>query len=107
MTISLPRVDTFSVTLYVDFVNGNKWWHTTVYGPTEDAERPSFLEELREVRATCNGPWTVAGDFNLILNAEDKNNSRLNRRTMGRFRRLVSDLELTEAPDWKKVHMVK
>ncbi|KAM3020904.1 hypothetical protein ACUV84_040901 [Puccinellia chinampoensis] len=98
VTISLPRVDTFSVTLYVDFVNGNKWWHTIVYGPTEDAERPSFLEELREVRAICNGLWTVAGDFNLILNAEDKNNSRLNRRIMGRFRRLVSDLELTEAP---------
>lgn len=38
----------------------------------------------------------ILGDFNLILQAADKNNARLNRRLMGWFRRLVDDLELHE-----------
>ena len=54
------------------------------------------MEELRAVRNAFPGPWAVAGDFNLILEAADKNNDRLNRRMMGRFRRLLNDLELQE-----------
>ena len=44
-----------------------------------------FLEELRTVRAAFPGPWVVAGDFNLIFEATDKNNDILNRRMMGRL----------------------
>lgn len=36
------------------------------------------------------------GDFNLILQAAGKNNTRVNRCLMGRFRQLVDDLELKE-----------
>jgi hypothetical protein len=39
----------------------------------------------------------VTGDFNLILDARDKNNPRVNRRSMAAFRRVVNDLELKEA----------
>lgn len=38
----------------------------------------------------------VIGDFNLILQAQDKSNNNLNRRLMGSFRNLVNDLELKE-----------
>jgi hypothetical protein len=44
----------------------------------------------------CIGPWLIAGDFNLIYKAEDKNNQRLNRRLMGKFRQLLQDLELSK-----------
>ena len=57
-----------------------------------------FLHELREIRAVCDGPWIVAGDFNLIYKASDKNTSNLNRPMMGRFRRLIDDLALKEIP---------
>jgi hypothetical protein len=40
----------------------------------------------------------MAGDFNLILSTEDKNNENINRAMMGCFRRLVSDLELKDIP---------
>jgi hypothetical protein len=40
----------------------------------------------------------VGGDFNLIYQAEDKNNSNLDRVMMGRFRRLINDIELHEVP---------
>jgi hypothetical protein len=41
-------------------------------------------------------PWLLAGDFNLILDATDKNNANLNRRKMGRFRWFVDDAELKD-----------
>lgn len=39
----------------------------------------------------------LQGIFNLIVDAANKNNNILNRHMMGRFRRLLSDLELKEA----------
>jgi hypothetical protein len=44
------------------------------------------------------GCWAMAGDFNLILDAADKNNALLNIHSMGRFRRLLNDLQLKEQP---------
>jgi hypothetical protein len=61
-------------------------------------QKLQFLQELRLVRQACTGPWAVGGDFNLIYQAEDKNNSNLDRVMMGRFRRLINDLELHEVP---------
>lgn len=43
-----------------------------------------------------SGPWAVVGDFNLIYQDQDKNNTNLNRRMMGRFRRVINDLALHE-----------
>lgn len=69
-----------------------------VYGPHHDAEKISFLNEIREVRSLCVSPWMMAGDFNMIYSSEDKNNNNLNRAMMGRFWRLVNELELQEIP---------
>jgi hypothetical protein len=40
------------------------------------------------------GLWLVAGDFNLILQEEDKNNHNVDRSMMGRFRRCINDLAI-------------
>ncbi|WVZ83247.1 hypothetical protein U9M48_030415 [Paspalum notatum var. saurae] len=72
------------------------WWLTTVYGPVVDVDRVQFLDELRAARSGMRGPWLLCGDFNMILNAADKNNPRLNRRMMAKFRRCIDDLELSE-----------
>jgi hypothetical protein len=72
------------------------WSLTTVYGPQDDAEKVTFLQELRDTRASLVGPWVLCGDFNLIYQAHDKNNDRLSRRMMGRFRHFFNDLELDE-----------
>lgn len=53
---------------------------------------------LSDVRAVCQGPWLVLGDYNLIVKAEDKNNGNLNRAMMGRFRRLINDMVLHDLP---------
>ena len=71
-----------------------------MYGPQDDNEKIVFLQELRDVRALCSGPWVIAGDFNLIYQASNKNNNNLNRAIMGRFRRFLDDVEVKEIPSW-------
>jgi endonuclease/exonuclease/phosphatase family metal-dependent hydrolase len=56
------------------------------------------MQELRDVRAACLGPWLVLGDFNLTARTEDKNNGLANKAMMGRFRSLINDLELKDLP---------
>jgi exonuclease III len=77
---------------------GQAWWLTCVYGPQGNEEKIQFMQELREVRTACQGPWMIARDFNLIYSMEDKNNSNYNHAMMGRFRRLIDDLALKEIP---------
>src|SRR5438128_2153111 len=60
--------------------------------------RSLFLEELREVRSLCPAPWMLAGDFNMIYCAEDKNNDNINGAMIGRFHCFANDLELKEIP---------
>ncbi len=92
------RIDTFSVSAQFQREGGTAWWLTGVYGPQSDDLKIQFLQELHTVRAACDGPWMIGGDFNLIYQAEDKNNDNLNRAMMGRFRRLLNDLQLKELP---------
>ena len=51
---------------------------------------------LHDFRSTCAGPWLVGGDFNMIVSASDKNNGRLNHKSMSRFRRFIADMELSD-----------
>jgi len=40
----------------------------------------------------------MAGDFNLIYQVEDKNNTNLDRAMMGRFRRFLDEVKVKEIP---------
>ena len=81
------RVDSYSVLVHFFEIEGRNWWFTGVDGPQGDEEKIAFMQELRDVRALCSGPWLVGGDFNLIYQAADKNNDRLNLASMRRFHR--------------------
>jgi hypothetical protein len=72
------------------------WWLTSVYGPQADGDKALFFDELEATRDACPGPWAEAGDFNLILDAADKNNVHVNRRNMALFRSTVNALELRD-----------
>jgi exonuclease III len=74
--------DTYAITGEVTARDESKWWLTTVYGPQGVEDKIVFLEELTERRSLCPGPWVVAGDFNMILNASEKNNENLDRNMM-------------------------
>jgi hypothetical protein len=58
-----------------------------VYGPNVVDLKPVFLDDLQQLQVACAGPWAIAGDFNLILAASDKNTPIVDRRSMGMFHR--------------------
>jgi len=98
-TLSLVNVGRFSVSVLLQASDGSEpWCLTSVYGPQPDADKVEFLAELRSIRSSISHQWMIAGDFNLILDATDKNNLNLKRRNMGRFRRFVDEMELKDVP---------
>ena len=74
----------------------NSWWITVVYGPQLDHEKVEFLEEVLRFRYACSGPWFLCDDFNMIYRAHDKNNDRLDRCCMRRFRSFLNRAHLEE-----------
>jgi exonuclease III len=80
------------------FASQQLWWLSNVYGPSSNSssEKTAFLQELRDIRAACAGPWLVCGDFNLIYQAADKNHGRLHRGLMRAFRDTIDVLQLQE-----------
>jgi hypothetical protein len=69
---------------------------TTVYGPTEDADKSVFLDELISLKPPNPTSWIVLGDSNLIYETRDKSNLNINRKNMGKFRHALDGCELSE-----------
>ena len=63
---------------------------------TEDREKIQFITEISSLRQQMHSSWVVLGDFNLIYRACDKNNDRVNRGMMRRFKSALDILELKE-----------
>jgi exonuclease III len=95
---SLRREDNHSISVQFLTSAGLPWWLTCVYGPQGNDRKIEFLQELRDIRQACQGPWAIVGDFNLIYKEEDKSNDNINRAMMSRFRRFINDLALKEIP---------
>uniref|UniRef100_A0A453FS81 Endonuclease/exonuclease/phosphatase domain-containing protein n=1 Tax=Aegilops tauschii subsp. strangulata TaxID=200361 RepID=A0A453FS81_AEGTS len=98
VTITNPEFTTHTLSAQVTPPSSQHppWWLSIVYGPQLDDEKIEFLRELRDLRASCPGPWMLCGDFNLIYRDEDKNNNNLDRHMMRRFKHLLNDLALKE-----------
>jgi hypothetical protein len=96
VSITDPLFTMNAITAKITVGTHTPWWISVVYGPQGDEDKISFLQELRDARADCQGPWMLCGDFNLIYCAEEKNNGNLNRRMIRKFRRLLNDLLLKE-----------
>lgn len=43
-----------------------------VYGPQEDNAKLAFLQEIKEIQVIVEEKWLLIGDFNMILQAQDK-----------------------------------
>ncbi|PNT78230.1 hypothetical protein BRADI_1g75599v3, partial [Brachypodium distachyon] len=79
-------VGEFSLTIQLAPCTGEApWCITSVYGPNDDPSRLRFLQELRRIRTLFALPWLAVGDFNLIVTAEDKSSTNLNRKMMRHF----------------------
>lgn len=72
------------------------WSLSVVYGPVLHSLKAHFLDELRVTASSANLPFLICGDFNLIYQAADKSNDRLNLRSMRQFRRALDDMQVDE-----------
>lgn len=73
-----------------------QWSITVVYGPQLEADKIAFLAELENLQSVMKSAWFIVGDFNLIYQASDKNNDRLNRRMMQHFKGLIDKIQVKE-----------
>lgn len=84
---------TATITMRADRI---QWQINVVYGPQRDDEKIQFLQELKNIPVPAHDRWLILGDFNLIYQAEDKNNSNLNRRLMNSFKAALDVMRLKE-----------
>jgi exonuclease III len=63
VTITDPEFTNNTISAKVSTSSGEPWWLTIVYGPQDNADKIAFLQELRDVRIGCPGPWLLCGDF--------------------------------------------
>lgn len=75
---------------------GLVWSITVVYGPQLEEDKILFLNELQELESSMHPAWLIIRDFNLINKASDKNNDRLNRRMMQRFKGTIDRIGIRE-----------
>jgi hypothetical protein len=64
--------------------------------PTGRLREKMFIRELKSLRQSAGTQWLLIRDFNLICKAQDKNNGRLNRSLMLRFRKALDHLGVKE-----------
>jgi exonuclease III len=97
--LQIQQASSTTHTISVDILDiriNRAWKFTGVYGPQGDLEKRMFIRELKHLKPIISSAWLVMGDFNLIYQAEDKNNGRLNRRLMLRFRQALNHMEIKE-----------
>lgn len=89
----------FSLTTQIAMKAENISWEiTVVYGPQEDPQKIAFRSEIEQTAQSISKPWLVIGDFNLIYKVFDKNNNRLDRSMMQRFKAVIDILQIKELP---------
>ena len=76
--------------------DGFRWGFSGVYGTTVKVEREVFWSELGAILR--NGPWCVAGDFNMIRFPSERSREGRLFLTMRRFSEVVEELELRDLP---------
>lgn len=93
--LSQPHATAHTISTTVTMLAEQKTWTMTgVYGPQTDAEKLIFLQEITDLRQAALPAWLLLGDFNLIFNVQDKNNTRLNLNMINNFRTTIDNLEL-------------
>jgi len=71
------------------------WAKCPLYLRQVNGDKIQFLQELTNLKIHMLPTWLVLGDFNLILNAHEKNNAQLNLPLINRFKATVDNLQLT------------
>ncbi|XP_026440567.1 uncharacterized protein LOC113339529 [Papaver somniferum] len=77
---------------------GFRWILTNVYGPNKPHERSSLWEELDNVCNFWDLPWCLGGDFNTVLNCNEKKGCSKTTRSMENFSHFIDEHDLVDLP---------
>jgi endonuclease/exonuclease/phosphatase family metal-dependent hydrolase len=69
---------------------------TNIYGPTNPAQKQSFVNWLMNLNTINFDDWLLGGDFNLIRSPDNRNEPGGDTSEMFMFNELISDLDLVE-----------
>ncbi|GMJ12398.1 hypothetical protein HRI_004909000 [Hibiscus trionum] len=69
-----------------------------VYAPSTDADKIKFLEELKQFLSARKIPWCLGGDFNLVLDPEEKMGFSCNLALINAFRSFVNEVGVRDLP---------
>ncbi|XP_074291861.1 uncharacterized protein LOC141618677 [Silene latifolia] len=58
--------------LVTDKARGTTFWFTLVYGFNKNKERESLWSKLHQISAGINAAWMVCGDFNSLMNTNER-----------------------------------
>nr|CAD1817044.1 unnamed protein product [Ananas comosus var. bracteatus] len=92
-------VGLFSLTVVLKRnVDGRSFTIYNIYGSTAANLKPTFFQELRSINVHSVGEWTVLGDFNVLLSANDKTGPTTSISDILKFREVVHELGLVDLP---------
>ena len=97
VSVSNTVLRQFSITATVTCCqSGRAFILTSVYGPTDDGDKSTFLAEMKSCTPAVAAPGLIEGDFKMIYEAGDKSNLNICRRLMGQFRAAIDHCDLFE-----------
>ena len=77
-------------------LTGAVWFLCNVYGLQGKVPKINFLAEVKAGVQLIQEPLAILGDFNLIVEVADKNNSAIDRGLMLAFRQFINDLQMKD-----------
>ncbi|XP_074305825.1 uncharacterized protein LOC141641047 [Silene latifolia] len=79
-------------------MTGRKFWFTVVYGFNHSTGRELLWNKLKEYAASCQEAWAVGGDFNNVLNYNERIGSDITSAEIAPFQDCVHWCQLQDIP---------
>lgn len=74
------------------------FWITVVYAKTSTRRGKSLWKSVNDMSNHINGPWSIGGDFNVIMDPNEKKGGRIHRLSKSMdFIRCMEDCGMADA----------
>ncbi|XP_074265800.1 uncharacterized protein LOC141588248 [Silene latifolia] len=81
----------------IEISSGDSFWYTVVYGFNSEGERQGLWSQLNNNhKDNCSKPWCICGDFNSLLNYNERLGSDVTWSEIRYFRQCVNYCEVTD-----------
>ncbi|KAL2942686.1 hypothetical protein RDABS01_031035 [Bienertia sinuspersici] len=75
-----------------------EFFYTFIYAHNDAKLRDSLWETLSKLNSKLRGPWLMMGDFNCVINIEERIGSAVRQKEIDPMRRCISECELQDIP---------